>query len=115
MRNILVLGAGRSSSSLISYLLDQAQAGNWNVTVGDFAVEAAKEKVQNHARGKAVRFDINEMETSIASIAEADVVISLLPANLHPLVAAHCLTLGKHLLNASYVSAEMKAFHDEAV
>lgn len=115
MRNILVLGAGRSSSSLIAYLLDHAQAGDWNVTVGDFAVQAAQEKVQNHARGKAVRFDINEPETSIASIGEADVVISLLPANLHPLVATHCLALGKHLLNASYVSAEMKGFHDEAV
>jgi saccharopine dehydrogenase-like NADP-dependent oxidoreductase len=115
MRNILVLGAGRSSSSLIAYLLGHAQAGDWHVTVGDFSIQAATEKVQNHARGKAVRFDIHEAETSIASITSADIVISLLPAHLHPIVAAHCLALGKHLLNASYVSDEMKRFHGDAV
>ncbi|MBT1696324.1 saccharopine dehydrogenase NADP-binding domain-containing protein [Fulvivirgaceae bacterium PWU4] len=115
MRNILVLGAGRSSSSLISYLLNHAQAGDWHVTVGDFAAQAAAEKVQNHARGRSIRFDINDVEASAAAIAEADVVVSLLPAHLHPLVASHCLALGKHLLNASYVSAEMKGFHAEAV
>ena len=38
-----------------------------------------------------------------------------MPAHLHTLVAKHCLVLGKHLLNASYVSDEMKTFHDEAL
>jgi saccharopine dehydrogenase-like NADP-dependent oxidoreductase len=115
MRNILVLGAGRSSSSLISYLLHHASQGHWQVTVGDFLEQAAKEKTGSHPHGKAIVFDIQNPETSSKAIAAADIVISLLPAQLHPLVAAHCLEWKKHLLNASYVSEEMKKFHEEAL
>lgn len=114
MKNLLVLGAGRSSSSLIKYVLDNASSCDWNVTVGDVSLAAAKEKVQNHARGKAIRFDINETESTTEAIQQADIIISLMPAHLHSLVAVRCLESGKHLLNASYVSEEMKALHNEA-
>ena len=115
MNKILVLGAGRSSSSLIGYLLSKAAAKGWEVTVGDFSEKYAREKVGNSLVGKAISFDINDETSSKAAIAAADVVISLMPAHLHTLVAKHCLLSGKHLLNASYVSDEMKAFHDEAL
>jgi saccharopine dehydrogenase-like NADP-dependent oxidoreductase len=114
MRNILVLGAGRSSSSLISYLLNNAPSHQWTVTVGDFSEEAARQKISGHPSGMAVAFDINNSETALHSIVKADVVVSLLPAHLHPLVAVRCLDLKKHLLNASYVSDEMKVFDREA-
>lgn len=115
MRNILVLGAGRSSSSLIAYLLDHAQQGQWQVTVGDFSEHAAREKAGTHPNGKAISFDIHNREASAASIAAADIVVSLLPAHLHSLVAVLCLQFKKHLLNASYVSEEMKGFHQDAL
>jgi saccharopine dehydrogenase-like NADP-dependent oxidoreductase len=114
MRNILVLGAGRSSSSLILYLLDHAEEGEWQVTIGDVSVAAAQEKIRAHARGKAIHFDIQETDSSTRTIAAADVVISVLPAPLHPLVALRCLELKKHLFTASYVSDEMKGFHEAA-
>jgi saccharopine dehydrogenase-like NADP-dependent oxidoreductase len=114
MNNILVIGAGRSSSSLISFLLGHASAGNWLVTVGDISEALAKEKIGNHAHGKAIRFDVQDVHTSRKAIAGTDVVISLLPAHLHPVVARYCLDLKKHLLHASYVSDEMRKFHDEA-
>jgi saccharopine dehydrogenase-like NADP-dependent oxidoreductase len=113
MRNILALGAGRSSSSLIRYLLDHAMQNDWNVTVGDVSKKAAEEKINGHQRGTAIAFDINE-STSSEVIKNADVVVSLLPANLHPIVAIKCLDYGKHVLTASYVSDEMKAFNAEA-
>jgi saccharopine dehydrogenase-like NADP-dependent oxidoreductase len=115
MKTILVLGAGRSSSSLIGYLLSHAQQNNWRIIVGDVSLEAAKEKINLSSSGSAIRFDINETENSISAISLADVVISLLPAHLHPLVAVRCLELKKHLLTASYVSDEMKAFHEPAL
>lgn len=114
MRNILVLGAGRSSSSLIQYLLQNSQACDWQVTVGDASLPSAQEKVMDHARGKAVRFDTREEHAIVTAIGAADLVISLLPANLHPWVASRCLTLRKHLFNASYVSDEMRGFHQDA-
>lgn len=113
MPKILILGAGRSSSSLIDYVLTQAEKFGWDVTVGDFSPEAAQERIGKR-KGTAIAFDIQQTEASTATIASADVVISLIPAHLHPLVAKICLVAGKHLLTASYVSAEMKSFHEAA-
>lgn len=115
MSTILVLGAGRSSASLIQYLLAHAQQGGWKVVVGDVSLKAALDKVQNHPHGTAVMFDIQHPDLSELFLKAADIVVSLLPAHLHPLVAIKCLEFGKHLITASYVSDEMKGFHDEAL
>jgi saccharopine dehydrogenase (NADP+, L-glutamate forming) len=115
MKTILLLGAGRSSSSLIQYLLEHAAAGPWTVVVGDVSEAAAREKIGTSAHGRAIAFDINDEGKSSAAIQQADVVISLMPAALHPLVARHCLRWNKHLLNASYVSDEMQSHHAEAL
>jgi len=111
---ILVVGAGRSSSSLISYLLGQAPAHNWTVTVGDISIQAAQDRVGFSTYGRAVQFNIEDQERSRKAITACDVVISLLPAHLHPLVARICLGEKKHLLTASYVSEEMDALDHEA-
>jgi len=115
MNSILILGAGRSSSSLISYLLGQAIKNTWKVTVADFSEAAAKERIGTSAVATAIAFDITDHEASVKTIAAADIVLSLLPAHLHVLVARICLDQKKHLLNASYVSDEMKSFHEEAL
>lgn len=112
-KSILILGAGRSSSSLINYLLKEAAIHNWSITVGDMSIKAAQERI-GAARGQAIAFDIQNKEQSQQTIAGADVVVSLLPAHLHILVAKICLQHRKHLLTASYVSEEMKQLHTEA-
>jgi saccharopine dehydrogenase-like NADP-dependent oxidoreductase len=114
MKRVLVLGAGRSSSSLIKYLLDNARACEWHVTVGDVSFDTAREKIGTSGSGEAVRFDMNHTERSKEIISGADIVISLLPPHFHPLVALRCLEAGKHFLSASYVSDELKAFDKEA-
>ncbi len=114
MKTILALGAGRSSSVLISYLLRQGEANGWKILIGDISQDAARDRIGRAAVGEAIAFDITQEKASKQSIARADVVISLLPAHFHPMVAQHCLALGKHLLTASYVSDEMMALHDAA-
>ena len=114
MQKILILGAGRSSSSLIHYVLIQAEKFGWDVTVGDFSHQAAQDRI-GARKATSIAFDIQQTEASRREVAGADVVISLIPAHLHPMVAKICLAEGKHLLTASYVSADMKAFHDEAL
>ena len=114
MNRILVLGAGRSSSCLISHLLKDAQIQGWHVVVGDVSEQAARDRVGTSTNGKAISFDITDAESSKAAIAAADVVISMIPAHLHAMVAKICLVEKKHLLTASYVSDEMKSFHKEA-
>jgi saccharopine dehydrogenase-like NADP-dependent oxidoreductase len=113
MKNILLLGAGKSSHVLIKYLLNNAAAGNWQVTVADISLEAAQSNVGNHGSGKAIALDINNAQQREASIKNTDLVISLLPPALHLFAAKDCLRFKKHLVTASYVSPEMKALHDD--
>ncbi|CAN5442947.1 saccharopine dehydrogenase C-terminal domain-containing protein [soil metagenome] len=113
MQSILILGAGRSSGVLIEYVLKQATQFNWSVTVGDVSLDAAAARVRNHPKGKSIVFDIQQ-ESSDEFIKNTDVVISLIPPMLHTQVARKCLRYGKHLLTASYVSDEMKLYHDDA-
>ncbi|MGM0408376.1 MAG: saccharopine dehydrogenase C-terminal domain-containing protein [Bacteroidota bacterium] len=115
MRKILILGAGLSSSSLIKYLLDHSTQNDWKVRVGDMSVDTAKRKVNNHENGEAFEFDVFNESQRIEEIKNADVVISMLPARFHHLVAERCVEFGKHMITASYVSKEVKSLHQEAL
>jgi saccharopine dehydrogenase (NADP+, L-glutamate forming) len=106
----LILGAGRSSSALISYLLEFGARNSIDITVGDVSLMAARERIAGFPNGKAIEFDINKLDESRQAIATASVVVSLIPAHLHTSVAKICLETGSHLLTASYVSDEMKTF-----
>lgn len=114
MNTILILGAGRSSSSLIAYVLAFATEYSWKVVIGDVNLKAAQDRTGESPVGEAIVFDIQQKDKSLVAIRKADVVISLLPPHFHPIVAELCLSERKHLLTASYVSEEMKRFHEEA-
>ena len=107
MKNILVIGAGRSASSLIKYLLDNSSKENWNITVGDVAIDLVKQKTANHPNSRAIAFDITNDKQREEEIKRADLVISMLPASMHMNVARDCVRFKKHLATASYVSKEM--------
>ena len=115
MRNILVIGSGQSSSSLITYLLNKSFSENLHITVADVSLELAKIKVKNHENGTARALNIlNEAERKEA-IKNANIVVSMLPAHLHINVAKDCLEFGKSMVTASYISKEMSALHEEVV
>lgn len=114
MTRILIIGAGRSATCLIDYLLDHSEQYNWTVTVGDMDINLALAKVNQHARGRAIRFDIHDQELRQREIMGHDLVISMLPALLHSEVARDCVEYGKHMATASYVSADMKALNADA-
>jgi saccharopine dehydrogenase-like NADP-dependent oxidoreductase len=114
MQSILILGAGRSSSALISYMLEFGATSSIDVTVGDVSLKAAQERTSGFPNGKAIAFDVNNKEASLEAIHGATVVISLLPAHLHAAVGKLCLQTVSHLLTASYVSDEMKKLDRES-
>lgn len=114
MEKVLVLGAGRSATSLIAYLLDQAEKFDWQIVVADYALQLAEDKVKGHPKGESIAFNINDESQRDSVISKADVVISMLPARFHTLVAETCLNFSKHLITASYVSEEMKALDEQA-
>lgn len=115
MQRILVVGAGRSASTLIQYLLDHSDANDWQVIVGDYDLSLAEQKVENHLNGKAIRFDVFNAEQRNDAIRNADIIVSMLPASMHILLAEDCVFQGKNLVTASYVSDEIAALNDKAV
>ncbi|CAM1360663.1 Saccharopine dehydrogenase [Tenacibaculum litoreum] len=114
MRNILIIGAGRSSSSLIKYLLDKSSQEKLHITIGDVSLESAQSKVNNHSNATAIQLDVFNAEERSQAIQKADIVISMLPARFHIEVAKDCIAYGKHMVTASYISDEMKALDEEA-
>lgn len=115
MRKILIIGAGRSTSSLIQYLLFNAENENWFVTIADQSKEMAMKAANNHDKAKAIAFDVNNDEERSRLVDENDIIISMLPAHMHIAVAKDCIRLKKHMVTASYVSKEMKALKQEAI
>ena len=114
MNSILIIGAGRSATALINYVLDQASKNNWSVTVADADFELASKKVHNHPNGKPAWLDATKPNDRKDLITRADVVVSLLPVHLHIEVAHDCIKLRKHLITASYLSKEMYKLGDQA-
>lgn len=114
MKRIFLIGAGRSSSDLIQYLLLNAESQNWFVTIGDLDLSLVQGKVKAHPKADAILFDINNEEQRITEISSCDLVISMLPAHMHLPVALDCLRLRKNMVTASYVSKEMVTLHEEA-
>lgn len=114
MKNILIIGAGRSSSSLIKYLLDVSEKEQFMVHVGDVDTSLAEQKTGKHKNSRAFTFDANNTEIRRKEIAAADLVISMLPATMHLNVVKDCVDLKKNVLTPSYVSNEIRAMDDAA-
>ena len=114
MRTILVLGAGRSTQSLIDYLLHHAESENWHLTLADQNLEWAVQKLRGHHRGTAIALNAGDREARRALIAGKFITVSMLPAFMHPEVASDCLDLGVHLATASYQSEALANMSEAA-
>ncbi|CAM1373399.1 saccharopine dehydrogenase family protein [Tenacibaculum xiamenense] len=115
MRNILIIGAGRSSSSLIKYLIDKSEEESLHITIGDVSVENALSKIEGQQNASAIKLDVFDKTDREEAIKNADIVVSMLPARFHIEVAKDCVRFGKSMVTASYISKEMKALNDEVV
>jgi saccharopine dehydrogenase (NADP+, L-glutamate forming) len=113
MTKILVIGAGRSSSTLIEYLLRNFSEHSWEVTIADSDIETAKSKTGG-MNARVLSFDFNDIQQRETEISRADIVLSMLPMKFHPEVARLCVNSNKHLLTASYATEEIKKLDAEA-
>ncbi|QTD38953.1 saccharopine dehydrogenase NADP-binding domain-containing protein [Polaribacter batillariae] len=109
MKNILIIGAGKSSAALIKYLLDNSEKENLFLTIGDISIENANKLINHHKNATAIVFDVFDKNQRTKEIQKADIVVSMLPARFHIEVAKDCLKFSKNMVTASYVSNEMKA------
>jgi len=113
-KNILVLGAGLSSSSLIRYLLEKSTEFSWKIKVVDRDIELAKRKIDGHKNGEALSFNAIDSEERKPEITKSDLVISMLPARFHYEVALDCIELKTNLITPSYISPEMRSLDQKA-
>ena len=113
MKKILLIGAGKSATYLIDYLIKEAAKNNWQLIVCDADLAVAKLKVGNAENAKAVSINVTDETERKKLVQSADIVISMLPAALHFLVAKDCVEFGKNLLTASYVDENIKGLEKE--
>ena len=114
MRNILIIGAGRSASSLIQYLLNKSNEQQLHITIADLSIETALKKTNNHPNATALALDIFNESQRQEAIKNATIVISMLPAHLHIEVAKDCILFKKSMVTASYISDAMQNLDAQA-
>lgn len=112
MKNILLFGAGKSAYSLIKYFVEQLETEKWHLTIADLNPHYI-EKLFKHKQLQVIEFDLSKVALQKKLIAEADIVISMLPASFHVQIAKTCLEYAKNLITPSYISDEMKALNKE--
>lgn len=115
MKQILIIGAGRSSPTLIKYILEESEKNNWLIKVADLSLELGESRINGHINGKAIVFDVLNSQQREEEIKTADIVVSMLPPALHISVAVDCVRLKTNLVTASYVSEELNKLHKEAI
>jgi saccharopine dehydrogenase-like NADP-dependent oxidoreductase len=113
MKDILIIGAGKSSGYLIDYLLEKTFQFNNKIVVADNNFEFAQEKIKAHKNATAVEINLLDESSRINLISNSYLVVSMLPADLHPIIAKDCLKLKKHLFTASYVSPALLEIEQE--
>ena len=114
MKKILIFGAGMSAWYAIKYLADNAQAKQWQISVADASqgnLDACKNDFPNV---KTILADVFKDEEREALVSSNDIVISLLPARFHILIANDCVRFGVHLITPSYVTNEMNRLNAAA-
>ena len=114
MKKILLLGAGRSTASLIQYLLKESESENWHITLVERNMEFAKAKTNGHKNVSIHSFNIEDATFRKEQIEKADIVISMLPVRFHELVIEDCISLRKNMVTASYISPEIEALNQKA-
>ncbi|MEO6219060.1 MAG: saccharopine dehydrogenase C-terminal domain-containing protein [Ginsengibacter sp.] len=113
MNSILIFGAGKSATYLIEYLGSVSDENGWKLLVCDGNIELAQSKIAGSNTAKAISIDVSNNEQRKSLVQKADIIISMLPPNLHFLVAQDCLDYSKHLLTASYIDDNIKSLEEK--
>lgn len=115
MKTIVLIGAGKSATVLIDYLIAEAETNEWKFIIADSNRDLILAKTNHSPFAEAVQLDVlNEAERT-KLIEKAHVVISMMPPALHFLIAKDCVEYRKHLLTASYLDDKMKSLQDEII
>lgn len=113
-QHILILGAGRSSGSLINYLGKWTKKSPISLTVADLDLDLVRKKTIDYPHIQVVKINISDAVHLENLIIDATIVVSMLPHLFHLKVAKLCLKHSKHMLTASYAKHEIKVLNKKA-
>ena len=106
---ITLFGSGKSTPYLIDYLLDQAPVHGFTLRVIDRAWGFVSPNWRDSPYCELIELEIDQAEARSNYIATSKVVVSMLPAHMHGVIAEDCLTHKVPLATASYVSDQIRA------
>jgi len=113
MHQVLILGSGKSAIYLIEYLVNWTSKNAWKIKIADLNTQHLSNLSLNNPHLKLVDIDLSNAENREKLIEDSFIVISMLPAFMHPIVAEICLLKNVHLATASYESDYLKAHANE--
>jgi saccharopine dehydrogenase-like NADP-dependent oxidoreductase len=114
-KQIILIGAGLSTQSLVPYLKSKLDEYDWNLNVLDRNAATARQRLGvTNSRCKAGELDITDNTALDAALSKAHLVISMVPAHMHLNVAKACIKHKAHLVTASYLTPEMRVLDKEA-
>ncbi|KAH8993244.1 Saccharopine dehydrogenase-domain-containing protein [Lactarius hatsudake] len=110
-KRVLVLGSGMVAGPAVDELAGRPDI---ELIVASNLLQEAEQLVAVHPNASALFVTMDDQTRVSQLVKESDVVISLLPATLHPTVAELCVEHKKHMVTASYVSPAMRSLHSRA-
>ncbi|WWC89390.1 uncharacterized protein L201_004313 [Kwoniella dendrophila CBS 6074] len=110
-KKILLLGSGLVAGPAVEVFAARADV---QLAIASNNLPEARALIKGRSNIQSVSLDVGDDAALGATVAASDVVVSLLPAPMHPQVAKHCINHSKHLVTASYVSPEMKSLDQAA-
>ncbi|KAK2465033.1 hypothetical protein APHAL10511_003109 [Amanita phalloides] len=110
-KRVLMLGSGMVTGPAVDHI---AQRRDVDLLVASNMIGELQSLTKKHDNATYKVVNMNDESALAQLIAEADVVISLLPVALHTRAAELCIAHHKHLITASYISPAMRALHTRA-
>ncbi|KAJ8920057.1 hypothetical protein NQ315_011711 [Exocentrus adspersus] len=111
-KHVVILGAGRVAAPLVEYLHRDKYIG---ITVACEKTELGEGLSINYPGVENIYLNASENTSTLQDlVARADVVVSILPAHLHPIVAKACINESTHMVTASYMGNEVRDLHQAA-
>ncbi|KAJ7288450.1 Saccharopine dehydrogenase-domain-containing protein [Mycena rebaudengoi] len=104
-KKVLLLGSGMVAGPAVDKI---ANRGDVQLVIASNSYLEVRNLAQDYANVQYQIIDMEKEDSYVNLISEADLIISLLPASLHPTVAQHCIKHKKHLVTASYISPAMR-------
>ena len=112
MKRVLVLGTGYVVRPLVDYFIDKCK---YEVLVASRDNNHSGLIIAGRALGKRVLWNATPPYNELGEmVKDVDLVVSMIPPNMHVTVAKACLKHRINMVTTSYISPEMKALDENA-